>query len=346
MYETDYDSLRKEIQLKLDKLSSISPGISSNNGLWENMDHSIQTPNPSTKFPLVKINSYYDLISCISTISSWISNYGIKLLYRGQRNFYNGAQYPSLIRELYRLNPTHYENLYNDIASILPKFFRSQINLNLLRNQNSPLFEEMNKNLIAIEGILQHYSLNTRYMDLVDQLQTAIWFSFFKFDLFNRVINRNNSNGYIFCYGVQDKNVVGPGIREGYTHRIISLREVVSSLGMRPHIQQAYTLIDSRVLNQDSLLRADFQKVFDYSKFVVCAVEIPNSLLVELLSEKSDDNLLAAKYLFPPDNQDKMLDLLKQNSEESSRDFIELIQSAINEYPHQFTVEELVGYIS
>jgi hypothetical protein len=181
---------------------------------------------------------------------------------------------------------------------------------------------------------------------LVDQLQTAIWFSYFKYDFDQEIVNSNQESGYLFCYGMQEKLTIGPGIKEGNTQRLVSLREVVTNYGMRPHIQQAYTMIDTRALQRGKLVRDDFNDIFDYSKFVLTAIEIPGSLLQELLSSKSFTNILAAKYLFPPESEDKLLNLLTNSTlSETSLNYQRQIQQAIDKYPYEFDVKDLLGDI-
>lgn len=94
------------------------------------------------------------------------------------------------------------------------------------------------------EALAQHYGLKTRWIDVVDHIQTAAWFAYFDFnrevDYNKYFLSKSNPNeccydddvGYIYVLAVP---------RDGIRAKCIDLRKKPSNW-LRPHIQQSQSI--------------------------------------------------------------------------------------------------------
>ena len=73
--------------------------------------------------------------------------------------------------------------------------------------------------------------------------------------------------------------------------------------------------------------------------------QIPNRLLRTILSGKSSENILAGKYLFPPPSEDRLLRMLLHESDTSTHSIVDKIQKKIDDYPHEFSANDLLGSV-
>jgi hypothetical protein len=106
----------------------------------------------------------------------------------------------------------------------------------------------------SVEPLLQHYGIRTRWLDVVDNLWTALWFACHTFDTvgsFGHVVRRvpkdaGAEDGYTYLL-----IIVVPGqLREIFpglylseeVARVIDLRKAVPSFYLRPHAQHGWLL--------------------------------------------------------------------------------------------------------
>ena len=133
--------------------------------------------------------------------------------------------------------------------------------------------------------MLQHYGWETRYLDLVDDLQTGLWFEFDIEELHQEDdVNPFCDYGYLFVYGVKTPNKVSKGIFEGPHQRLINLREAIGPDALRPHVQSGYLLSDKNLF--DSVPQNDKYK--DFIKYVLCAFRVKKEILKEHFIRSND----------------------------------------------------------
>lgn len=131
------------------------------------------------------------------------------------------------------------------------------------------------------EALCQHYGLRTRCIDLVDNIQTALWFaydrSFIKDDREQRF---DEDVGYVYVIAVPNDDT---------KVKIIDLREKPSNF-LRPHTQQAFMMKTSNSRKELGRLSA-----YQAATFI-----IPRTLL-RLWSNY--DNI-PSNYMYPNDVTD------------------------------------------
>lgn len=132
-----------------------------------------------------------------------------------------------------------------------------------------------------INPLLQHYGIKTNWIDLVDNLYIAIWFS---------LHNNLSNSGFIkiFC----EKN-------ENDSLFISDLRNNHSSLSLRPHCQHGISA--TKAIKDWNLENINF------NNYLVATVELPNNTLFELKGE-----IFTEKYMFPLKKVDNTFKLLSQ----------------------------------
>ena len=83
------------------------------------------------------------------------------------------------------------------------------------------------------EALCQHYGLHTRWLDIVDHIQTALWFAYDRTYVDDMREQRFDEDvGYIYIIAVPDDEA---------KVKIIDLREKPSQF-LRPHTQQAFAM--------------------------------------------------------------------------------------------------------
>lgn len=101
----------------------------------------------------------------------------------------------------------------------------------------------------AKEPLLQHYGIQTTWLDIVDNIWVALWFSLHKanfsgpdsqyihFD--QRNSSRDGDHGYVILIKTEDsrKEQVRQGIFKGKESEVIDLRIAAPSVFLRPHAQ-------------------------------------------------------------------------------------------------------------
>lgn len=80
------------------------------------------------------------------------------------------------------------------------------------------------------EALAQHYSLKTRYIDVVDHIQTALWFAYDHVKKAGERSRKDEAVGYIQVIAIPEKDAT-----------IYDLREKPSQW-LRPHIQQGFSV--------------------------------------------------------------------------------------------------------
>jgi hypothetical protein len=199
-----------------------------------------------------------------------------------------------------------------DYKSLCPSIFRGIKSQDAIQSRNkaiSDLIAAVNHTKLfhtgvpeyAMEPILQHYGINTRWLDLVDNHWIALWFSLHRFfetkDQLNmhcelRNGKENDGDGYAYIVLVAAPrlwgNIAKPGIFEDTDSTLIDLRIAAPSLYLRPHSQHAYLLRRGTYHTEADL---------NFNNRVVGIIRIPLDVGRTWLGV---GGLISANTLFPP----------------------------------------------
>lgn len=187
------------------------------------------------------------------------------------------------------------EKDYN--KTTIPKLFRPNNNVDFT-NENIEKILQAHKSLISclpliskasrfrhkdFNSVLQHYGIKTPWIDLVDNIFIALWFS-------NRNANNNIKFTYIKFFATQLNN---------YKLKTIDLRESYSSLSLRPHCQHGISA--TKKINDWNVINCDF------STNLIAIAKIPN-----IPDFKLNGHIFSKKYMFPDEIADNTLKILKK----------------------------------
>ncbi|MFQ2253866.1 FRG domain-containing protein [Aeromonas hydrophila] len=190
------------------------------------------------------------------------------IYFRGQSNYYD------------ELRPALYRGIDSDAA----KNSREE-RLNNKINEYREACSAFSKfgDYVA-EPLLQHYGLQTTWLDLVDNIWVALWFAcheakstrdghFIHFQ--RRIPNESNKYAYIYLVGtdLERRRIDKPGYWSGYNTELIDLRIAAPSYFLRPHAQHGLLFrckgnAAGRPLNYAKqirgLVRIPLEKAFDW----------------------------------------------------------------------------------
>ena len=166
---------------------------------------------------------------------------GTKMLMRGQTQNYQG-----MVPGLFRLTPT--ETATNRLLLCAEERFEEEI-------QNKIKLGRLRRPNLA--ALLQHYGYRTSWLDVVEDLRTAVWFathSIVQLSLGVRTArSEENETGWIyFIASVPCRSCA------------IDLREEHHGLSLRPHTQGGWSV------------RGAGDDIFDMKEWVIGCVEFPN----------------------------------------------------------------------
>lgn len=242
-------------------------------------------PNYSilSDYMIYDITSYDELLEVSGLFKQYFSNKGLQILWRGQTSDHKYKQLPSLIRFF-----------QNDWTGIHDQAFQTHQNYihRLIEILGTKLFDEgLIDNYLVLEPLLQHYGFLTKWIDLLDNINIAARFCL-PYDLTDLPSEIESNNfSYIFIYGVKGNFKLDKGIWEGENQRLVNLRESISHLSVRPHIQQGYSLIDKRLYSigfSKTIDRTELAFTSSYSKYVLCCLRLKKSDIMDWLGIQGD----------------------------------------------------------
>lgn len=227
------------------------------------------------------------------------------VFFRGQNKNYEGMR-PSLLRGSTTLKSM--EGRQRKLSSYIKELIKNNIFMK-------------STEVVAYEPLLQHYGIKTRWLDLVDNVWTALWFashtahttgksakyvhyelnknpfsyiSLMNFGKIKKELCRKEITKIKKLCSI-DKNkekIIYEPIYNSYfeteSYRIIDLRYMAPSLYRRPHSQHALLACRISFLNDNDM---------DYQDAVICTLKIETNRVLEWLG----DGLLSKKhFMFPP----------------------------------------------
>ncbi|OLS17033.1 MAG: hypothetical protein HeimC3_50070 [Candidatus Heimdallarchaeota archaeon LC_3] len=262
-----------------------------------------------TNYPVIKVSSYFDINKIVGKLKGYFEAYGIKILYRGQGKRYRLEQFPSLFRKHLSYNSDTKKEVgitpYKSLLMVYEAFLEEVEKRIVTQNKSNT----SNESLLSLEPRLAHYGINSRYIDLVDNLQIALWFTYMSL---KEKRPYTIDSRYLFIYGVIANNKVGKGVFDGKFQRLVNLREATPPSSLRPHIQHAWSLSDLRLLSYENYHKNVNHHYTDrgidlagYHKYVLCVLEIDKSLIEELLTINNKlPKILDFEIMFPSYEKD------------------------------------------
>ncbi len=291
------------------------------------------SPKFITKPPVPVINcpSYFDVVKIIGELKNHFSKRNLQVLFRGQRNSHNYNQSPPFLRYLpkKKFQTGIIEAYRNYVLSLV--YYLEQFHKSVFKDLSFDI------NYLAWESILAHYGIKTRYIDLVDSIPLAIWFSIcnLKEQSF-KITPEEDKFGYIFVYGIDVTRKRAEGILDGSIQRLVDLRDAFPPFALRPHSQHAYSLCDLRLIEetQTHILKEELRIYMDYNKFLLSVLKYEKECAMKWLfgDNKQRSDHLAFSNLFPSPQDDNIFERLLEDPFHSPLIWVENIEKIPDEW--------------
>lgn len=286
------------------------------------------------KVPIYEVSTMNALNQIIGHAKFGNRHYG-NVYYRGVTELYNNAL-PSIFRNRVSGKASDLRKIINTIFK--DPYFQGSLKVKPVQYNtkltNNYLINTTNRNTkYIIEGLIQHYSGNTRFLDVVDNHWVALWMGLHKCQSLGRgnrycrydrrmipvqdfLVNYtspsidsnlsvdsvdNQAYLYVLLLAMPEVcNSIVPGIKESDNLVEVDLRRVLPSVYVRPHAQHALV-----VRKRDGELATDY----DMSSQIVGILKIRLDYAALWLG---NGTLLTQDNLFPPPAVDQGYDNLLQ----------------------------------
>jgi len=235
--------------------------------------------------PVVEAKSFHRLNQIVG-YAKYTNGRSGNIYFRGQSEIYKSC-FPSLLRQAQKNGALHQR------SGKLTKFLDS------VREQ-IPLAQKIDE--VFLEPLMQHYGINTRWIDLVDNVWVAIWFGLHEYKTVQsrQVVNQMNpytrdyvhvskrKDGYMYILLIHSDTTPTktPGYYLGKDTKLVDLRIGCPSIFLRPHAQHGL------------LALARSQELVDHNfyKHTVGIVKIAVQNALEWMGE---GNLLTHANMYP-----------------------------------------------
>lgn len=268
--------------------------------------------NNGHKAPIFKVNS----IHALNTLVGYC-----KHIYQGEGNIYFRGQ----TAKYGTMKPSLYRGLVSNKT-----LGRRQHKLNTLINETystMPLLNKMDQKLIA--PLFQHYGIHTDWLDLVDNLWVALWFSIHEYVRpesnkryeFVKRISKVESPTYLYLMlsdAVERHNKI-PGYYKGENYEVVDLRVSAPSVFLRPHNQHAILLRKRNVISPEMAEMADSVKLI---------IELDPKAIIEWLGI---GRLLTVENIYPSPVYDQGYSILLKDCRANPNNGIGCITSITHE---------------
>lgn len=139
-----------------------------------------------------------------------------------------------------------------------------------------------------LEPILQHYGINTTWIDLVDNIWVALWFAAYKYNKYLFRYERVSCNEFVYIIAVAvDDGSSNGGVIAGSETEVIDLRISAPSYFIRPHAQHGLLFRSSK--------RTDLLDC-DYGEHVCGVIRLKSESVFSWLG---NGRLVSQDFLFP-----------------------------------------------
>lgn len=261
-------------------------------------DGSASEFDKNTGLEVLQVNSIQSFIQSLDYLKFKLHAKGETIYYRGQHSLYdtglddNGKYLfqPSALRSL--KNPKVLQNVKATISQKV-KIFRSML----------PRFADKAKYADkVIEGVMQQYGLSTTWLDVVDNIWVALWFSCYRSDLpanirIAKIANTKNWQERSFVHMVRRNSNMEPA---GFSYIFVlggseqvvdtvDLRVSVPSDFIRPHVQHGVLIRTVGVKDVN---------MFDLVKGII------RVRLQDALDWLGDGQIFQPSSILPPPNYD------------------------------------------
>lgn len=260
---------------------------------------------------LLHVSNIHALIQAVGYLKHIAEPYE-RVFFRGQTKLYNNMTPP-----LYRgIKSKGYQNKKHEEINNVIEHFR----LNADIFSNIPSFSH--------EPLLQHYGIKTTWLDVVDNIWVALWFSLYKsyavgkkeeflhFDQRGGYAEHKSEGtdekekyGYIIliCASENRRLSKRKGTIDGSRTEVIDLRITTPSIFLRPHSQHGLLF----------RARADSDgRIMDYREFIRGIIRFNVDAANSWLGTGS---ILGVRSLFPPPYFDKGYEILLKSQPEDSK---------------------------
>lgn len=210
--------------------------------------------------------------------------------------------------------PVYFRGQSRKYGSMRPSLFRDCKTINTMKKRVSALGDFRNRSRSAhafltgtpkhaLDPLLQHYGIRTNWLDLVDNLWVALWFSCYdaiahgkRGQYLHFEPRRADPSSVVYIALVQCGAVSpvddSPGLWRSADLELVDLRVAAPSLYLRPHAQHGLLVRRHTIATESD---------GDLSRHVVGWLRAP---LVDALSWIGKGGLLTVHSLFPPPRYD------------------------------------------
>jgi len=265
--------------------------------------------------PIYEVSNVHALNQLIGYAKFINQSYG-DVYYRGECKLHDSLL-PGLLRG--RTGTSCSARLNSKIKEIVSdEYLKKQLKLNI---------EDETSSSLIVEGLLQHYGIKTRFLDVVDNHWVALWMGLFRNTAIKQMISYNHyvereiplvdfASGkkvsdeemyqYILLLAIPGKSKrANNGIYTSKDFYEIDLRQALPSTFLRPHAQHGWVVrkrshTDARPAN------------YDMATSVVGIIKIRIDRAKQWIGS---GELLSQDNLFPPPAYDNGYDILLQRSD-------------------------------
>lgn len=249
----------------------------------------------NTIVPLWQVDDLYSLIKLIGHAKYINRDYGSVLL-RGQ-----DAEYGSMKPSAYRIARSK-QQADKKVMDMIKKIERDNEQKNIASFVNPPKDNAAE----AYEAILQHYGYKTRFIDVVDNMWTALWFASHTrrtennekhYEIENYTENTAASS-YFYLFGVPQA-VNNSGIEKDEKHCLVDIRRACPSTILRPHMQHAMALC----------FYSETGEIMEsYAEQLIAIVKLETAKVLQWIGK--DNETLTSRILFPSLENDQLYHLI------------------------------------
>lgn len=244
---------------------------------------------PSGDIPVYGVSSFHSLTQLIG-FGKYMNKDQCNVYLRGQISLYDGYMSPSALRPKKIPGTNDFERInYEKRISYYKGYMHESL-------EQTKSFSKWNSN--TIEPLLQHYGVRTNWIDIVDNVWVALWFSLHNTrstivdarEYIHISESAPDQYGYIFLMGCDAVKEAEnqPGVYVGDTTIVVDLRKAVPSFFLRPHAQHGL------MLRKRSTNSADYA---DYTDKIIAIAKISAADGLKWIGQTG---LLSVQSLFPP----------------------------------------------
>lgn len=241
--------------------------------------------------PVWKVETPEGLIKLVGYAKFINQAYG-KVLFRGQT-----ALYPTMYPSAYRPSKETPERTKKQIDNELHQKLQVIASDNRLDDYIHARQKHRENAFLIYESIMQHYEAQTRFLDLVDRIDTALWFASHKCKDHTYTESKEDYS-YLLLVGIEKPYCSRHGVEISDSGILIDLRQALPSTILRPHAQHAMVYAGR---NDD----ASFAE--DLSKQVISVIQIETKKCLQWLG---NGELFNVESIFPDKYDDFRLNIL------------------------------------